>query len=260
MLAAADRTEWRAWAVLERIGYVTIDANSEGLAELKTVSARLCLDLESRLGTLANRWELGNVAAKLCTIAGMDEFVLRLLHIVSGMETQFEKEPIPLWPPVDQPTLVSLQRIAEADDHAFEGFLKIFPPISSARESHPDYQNEILQSDISRALRMARASDRAVQRGAITFLAENANKDVSSTTALLQCCLGGEIPQRWGAQLVRGTAHQLKPDEAMAFLVPILRPSEEYPPAIRAAALNSARDMVKLLNFELPEARLGLPF
>jgi hypothetical protein len=239
---------------------VAIDASSVGLDELRTAAEHLCSQFERRVNSLVDHWEVGTVAAKLCTIAEMEDFVHRILHIIADMKTNPDREPDPIWPPVDQITLVSLQRIAERDDHAFGGFLRMFSSLSAARDSHPDFQHEVLKSDISRALRMARTDDQAIKRGAITFLAENANKDVPSTTDLLRCCVSGEIPQHWGAQLVRGTAHQLKPDEAMAFLLPILRPNQEYPPAIRAAALNSARDVVKLLNFELPEDRLGLPF
>lgn len=259
MLEGSRNAGWRFWASLDMIGLLDVDPASEGFDVLKASVDNLTSQFESRLSDMSDRWEIGSLVAKVCQLKDMDDSVHRLLRVMALMKTTDPGRSM-IWPAVDRATLQSLQSIAEKDNDSFEGFLKIFPAIAAGRRSHPDFDKETMHSDISRAIQMARTKSGAVQKGAITFLAENLNEDLPAIVALLLCSCAGEIPEDWIADLVRGTARQLKPNEARSFLLPIFSHNPDYPPAVRAEALDSMRDVVKLLTYELPESRLGLPF
>ncbi len=260
MLNGSQDEEWRVWAVVGNVGYLSVDRDSEGFDELKASLDQLCSQWESRLSDMTDRWEIANLIGKICELPYMEQSIHRLLHIMAEMKTTEGGEPDGIWPAIDKATFQRLQAIAETDDKSFRGFLKISSPLLLGRRNHPDFENETMQSDISRAVAAAKTTAGAVQKGAIIFLAENANKDLSAIAELLRCSAKREIPEGWIATLIRGTAHQIKPNEAVSFLLPIFADAQEYPQAIRAAALDSLRDVVKLLSYELPESSLGLPF
>ena len=180
--------------MLDKIGLLDVDPASEGFDVLKASVDNLTSQFESRLSDMSDRWEIGGLVAKVCQLKDMDDSVHRLLRVMALMKTT-DPGPSVIWPAVDRATLLSLQSIAENDDESFEGFLKIFPSIAAGRRTHPDFDKETIHSDISRAIQMARTKSGAVQKGAIAFLAENLNKDLSAIVALLLCPVTGKYPK-----------------------------------------------------------------
>jgi shikimate kinase len=259
-VSGPDEGVWRAWASIMRLDILDIDENSEGREEFIQALNGLLGVLEQRMQILTDRWELGALVILICNIGGTDDQVCRLLRIFKAMPMTIDKEPTAAWGSQITAPLLRLQAIAETSDECFAGFLKIFPALVVARRQHIDLFDEAFKSDIARAIHVAKTQDLPVQRGAIMFLAENANKDLDAVRSLVECSRNGEVGRVWIASLLDRTAHQLRPEEAVAFLHPIFIRMPEYPRSLRLAALRSLRDVTKLLPYDLSEDALGLPF
>lgn len=258
VLSGPEERRWRVWASVSRFPVLAIDKKSEGAAELSEALSELLDVLEVRIHELGDTWELGTLAVVLCEIDKTERQVCRLLKLIKAMPMAAEKDPASAGPPQNTALILKLQSLTETDDDSFMGFLKIVPGLVAARRF--DLFDDTMKSDTKRAIDLAKTHELSIQRGAMAFLAENSNKDLDSIQSLIEYSRGKPMIQDWIASLVDRTAHQLRPEESVAFVKPILTAQPPHSRALRLAALRSLRDATKLLTFELNEAALGLPF
>lgn len=255
-------SDWQAWAALARLSEIRWGAPRGRRRPFLGALDRLCSAMESRVESLAGRWEICGLVLRCAELGKCQDAITRLLDLLARIPEGrlWDREShLPQLGGLDPGVVVRVGTIAKSQHGALCGFSRLVALTSPALRRERGERLPKLAVDKVRLLSILKENRGLTAEGALLLLAQGEVLSVREVAELVQSSKGAPRPlDRGYAELV--SLANVDSAEGVGFLEAVLA-GDDHPKAVKYAALDRYRQVVRgtVGDIKGREQELGLP-